>query len=228
MKILSLILARKSSKKIKNKNKILFKKKKLIEHTFILSKRSNFFIDTLLSSDDEQIIKMAKKYKILAPWKRPKNLCKDYTPSFKAVIHACNWYEKKFGKIDGVFILQPTSPFRKLKTIKEMIKLFILNKKKSVVCVSKVLEHPEWMIKIKNKKIKPFLSNRYFTKPSQKLKELYRINGLGFLVTPEVVKKQRSLIPNDTICYINSSRIETIDIDDFDDLKLARKINNNL
>ena len=52
------------------------------------------------------------------------------------------------------------------------------------------------------------------------------INGLGFLVTPEVVK-QRSLIPNDTICYINSSRIETIDIDDFD-LKLARKINNNL
>ena len=53
---------------------------------------------------------------------------------FKAVIHACNWYEKKFGKIDGTIILQPTSPF-KLKTIKEMIKLFILNKKKSVVCV---------------------------------------------------------------------------------------------
>ena len=48
MKILSLILARKSSKRIKNKNKVLFKKKKLIEHTFILSKRSNFFINTLL------------------------------------------------------------------------------------------------------------------------------------------------------------------------------------
>ena len=29
---------------------------------------------------------------------RPKNLCKDYTPSFKAVIHACNWYEKNLAK----------------------------------------------------------------------------------------------------------------------------------
>ena len=136
MKILSLILARKSSKRIKNKNKVLFKKNLLSTH--LSFQRGVIFLLTHFSSDDEQIIKMAKKYKILAPWKRPKNLCKDYTPSFKAVIHACNWYEKKFGKIDGVFILQPTSPFRKLKTIKEMIKLFILNKKICSLCVKSI------------------------------------------------------------------------------------------
>ena len=43
MKILSIIAARKNSKRIKNKNKILLKKKKLIEHTFLVAKKSKSF-----------------------------------------------------------------------------------------------------------------------------------------------------------------------------------------
>lgn len=224
MKILSVILARKGSKRIKGKNKVLINQKKLIEYTFLLSKKTSYFDNVILSSDDDEVIKIAKKYKILAPWKRPKKLSSDSAPSFKAVIHAYNWYKKYYSKVDGIFVLQPTSPFRSKTTIEKMIRLFETNNKKSVVCVSKCLEHPELMITLKNNKLKPYLTKKYFTLPSQKFKVLYRINGLGYLLSPKTLQKERTLIPKNSLCYINNSRIESIDIDDMEDLNLARKI----
>ena len=224
MKILSIILARKNSKRIKNKNKIILKNKKLIEHTFLTATKSKLFSQILLSTDDRQIIHLAKKYNILAPWLRPKNLSNDFTPSYKVIIHAYDWYEKKYGKVDGIFILQPTSPFRKIKTIKEMVKIFIKNKKRAVINVSKCNEHPEWMVKLLNNKMIPYISQKYFKKRSQSLKKLYKINGLGYLISPFILKKEKTLVPSNAIPCINKSKIESIDIDDMQDYILAKSL----
>ena len=224
MKILSVILARKGSKRIKGKNKVLINQKKMIEYTFLLSKKVGCFNNIILSSDDDEVIEIAKKYKILAPWKRPAKLSSDSAPSFKAVIHAYNWYKKYYSEVDGIFVLQPTSPFRSKTTIEKMIRLFKNNNKRSTVCVSKCVEHPELMITLKNNKLRPYLSKKYFTLPSQKFKMLYRINGLGYLLSPRTLQKEKTLIPKNSLYYINNSRVENIDIDDQEDLNLARKI----
>jgi CMP-N-acetylneuraminic acid synthetase len=224
MKILAIIPARKNSKRIKNKNKIFLRKKKLIEHTFLLTKKSKFFHQIFLSTDDIDLIKLSKKYNVLAPWIRPKSLSTDYTPSYKVIIHAYNWYEKNFGKVDGIFILQPTSPFRTKQTIKNMIKIFKRNKKKSVISVSKCNEHPEWMVELKNNKIFPYMSSKYFTKRSQSLKKLYKINGSGYLICPEILKKEKTLIPKNSIPCVNFSKIESMDIDDMEDYIIAKNI----
>tara|TARA_B100000767_G_scaffold275759_1_gene315183 strand:+ start:26948 stop:27622 length:675 start_codon:yes stop_codon:yes gene_type:complete len=223
MKILSIIPARKNSKRIKNKNKILLKKKKLIEHTFLVAKKSKSFDKILLTTDDKDLIRLSKKYNILAPWLRPKSLSGDFVPSYKAVLHAYNWYEKKFGKVDGIFILQPTSPFRKTKTIKDMIKIFKKNHRQSVISVSKCNEHPEWMVKLKNSKILPYMSKTYFIKRSQSLKKLYKINGLGYLINPSTLRKEKTLIPKNSHSYISKSKIESLDIDDTQDYTIAKK-----
>ena len=224
MKILAIIPARKNSKRIKNKNKILLKNKKLIEHTFLVAKKSKLFTQILLTTDDKELIKLSKKYNILAPWVRPKKISGDFSPSYKAVIHAYNWYEKNHEKVDGILILQPTSPFRTIKTLKEMIKIFKTNNKKSVINVSKCNEHPEWMLKLKRGKISPYISQKYFTNRSQSLAKLYKINGLGYLISPSILKKEKTLIPSNSIPCINRSKIESIDIDDMDDYLIAKKI----
>jgi CMP-N-acetylneuraminic acid synthetase len=224
MKILAIIPARKNSKRIKNKNKVLLKNKKLIEHTFLLTKKSKLFTQILLTTDDKELIKLSKKYSILAPWVRPKKISGDFSPSYNAVIHAYDWYEKNYEKVDGVFILQPTSPFRTIKTLKEMIKIFKKSKKKSVINVSKCNEHPEWMLKLKNNTIVPYISKKYFTRRSQSLAKLYRINGLGYLINPLILKKEKTLIPKNSIPCINRSKIESIDIDDTQDYLIAKKI----
>ena len=224
MKILAIIPARKNSKRIKNKNKILLKNKKLIEHTFIVAKKSKLFTEILLTTDDKELIKLSKKYSILAPWVRPKKISGDFSPSYNAVIHAYDWYEKNYEKVDGVFILQPTSPFRTIKTLKEMIKIFKKSKKKSVINVSKCNEHPEWMLRLKNKKILPYISKKNFPTRSQSLTKLYKINGLGYLINPSDLIKEKTLIPKNAIPCINKSKIESIDIDDMQDYLIAKKI----
>tara|TARA_B100000795_G_scaffold191066_1_gene145610 strand:- start:116 stop:790 length:675 start_codon:yes stop_codon:yes gene_type:complete len=224
MKILAIIPARKNSKRIKNKNKILLKNKKMIEHTFLLAKKSKLFTKVLLTTDDKELIKISEKYGILAPWVRPKEISGDFSPSYKAIIHAYDWYETNYEKVDGIFVLQPTSPFRTIKTLKEMIKIFKTNNKKSVINVSKCNEHPEWMLKLKNSKILPYISKKYFTNRSQSLAKLYKINGLGYLINPSILKKEKTLIPKNSIPCINKSKIESIDIDDMQDYLIAKKI----
>ncbi len=224
MKILAIIPARKKSKRIKNKNKILLKKKKLIEHTFLVAKKSKLFTEILLTTDDKDLINLSKKYNILAPWVRPKKISNDFSPSYKAIIHAYDWYKKNYGKVDGIFILQPTSPFRTINTLKEMIKIFKTNNKKSVINVSKCSEHPEWMLKLRNNKILPYKSQKYFTNRSQSLANLYKINGLGYLINPLILKKEKTLIPKNSIPCINKSKIESMDIDDMQDYLIAKKI----
>ena len=57
---------------------------------------------------------------------------------------------------------------------------------------------------------------------SQKLKKLYRVNGLGYLITPKDIISQKTLIPENSIPCISSSLFENIDIDTKDDLIKAR------
>lgn len=223
MKILAIITARKNSKRLRNKNKVLLNKKKLIEYTFIVAKKSREFHQILLTTDDKDLINLAKKYNILAPWVRPKSLSGGSVSSLKTVIHAYKWYEKKFGKVDGIFLLQPTSPFRKVNTIKNMIKIFKKNSKLPVISLSKCSEHPEWMLEIKDDKVVPYLSKKYFSIRSQLLRKLHRLNGLGYLLDPATIKKEKTLVPKKFIPYIISSKIEALDIDDKEDLILAKK-----
>ena len=93
-----------------------------------------------------------------------------------------------------------------------------------MVSVAKCDQHPEWMLEIKNNKILPYMSKKNFTKRSQSLKKLYRLNGVGYLLSPSILKKEKTLVPKNSIPYINFSKIESIDIDDKEDYLIAKKL----
>jgi CMP-N-acetylneuraminic acid synthetase len=83
-KILALILARKGSARLKNKNILKLNSKHLVEWTFEqLSKKSikKLFVNILVSTDSKKILNLSKKYKLLSPWLRPKNLSKKSSSS---------------------------------------------------------------------------------------------------------------------------------------------------
>ena len=69
---------------------------------------------------------------------RPDKLSNDNATSIEAVIHAIEWLYSKNIKPDGIMLLQPTLPFRKIKTIVEAVKLFSDNDFSSVVSFSRV------------------------------------------------------------------------------------------
>jgi CMP-N-acetylneuraminic acid synthetase len=133
--ILALVLARKNSKRLKNKNIRKLGRKLLINITLDnLKKVKHLFSDIVVYSDCNIVEKNAKKKKLIF-FKRPKNLSLDKTSSVETAISAVKKYENKFRTTNYIILFQPTSPFRKNSTIKKIIKLSKKYPKAQIVTV---------------------------------------------------------------------------------------------
>ena len=147
-KYLALILARRGSKRLKNKNILKLGKKRLISITLEnLIKVKYLFNDILVSSDSKIVEKISKQKKVIFI-KRPKYLAYGNVSSEAATIHAIKFYNKKFGAVDYVVLFQVTSPFRKNNTVKKAIKLSKKYSNKQVVGVNKKNLKPNGVIYI--------------------------------------------------------------------------------
>ena len=91
---ISIILARKGSKRIKNKNLVKINGKPLIEYTLNsiipIMPPSNIYIST----NDENVMRITKKYNINFI-KRPEKLCGDKSSSEDGIIHAIDKTKKE-------------------------------------------------------------------------------------------------------------------------------------
>ncbi len=205
MNILAIITARKGSKRLKKKNIKILGKKPLINWTIDFAKNINLFDDILVTTDDVEILNIAKKKNIIAPWIRPKKLSTDKASSYSAVIHALRWYEKNKKKIDCICLLQPTSPFRSKKNLNDAFKIF-KQTKKSVISVMKK--------KVKNPLSKKKYENKQFN--------IFMPSGNFFLISPKELKVFKNFINHNNYLYLISNPKENIDINDLSDWKLAK------
>ena len=102
-KILALVLARKGSSRLKNKNLLILKDKPLIKWTFKKLNKKNIrklFVDILISTDSQKILNLSRKYNFLSPWLRPKIYSTKFSTSEASALHALKWYEKNIQKVD--------------------------------------------------------------------------------------------------------------------------------
>ena len=76
---IAIIPARGGSKRIKKKNVKLFCSKPMISWTIDSLKKSNFFDKIVVTSDDNKILRISKKYGADILIKRDKNLSDDLT-----------------------------------------------------------------------------------------------------------------------------------------------------
>ena len=94
-KILAIVLARKGSVRLKNKNVLMLKGKPLIEWTFKKINKNNIrklFVDILISTDSEKILNLSKRYNFLSPRLRPKTCSTKFSTSESSALHALKWY----------------------------------------------------------------------------------------------------------------------------------------
>ena len=222
--IIGLILARKGSKRLKNKNlRQIYKNKNLINSTILFSKKLKFLKKTILSSDDQRIIRVCKKEGILSPGLRPKSLSGDKTKSEVVAKYAVKWYEKKFGKVDGILLLQPTTPLKNAKMIDDGIKKIVKEKGSSLVSVYEVDDnHPARMYKIKSKKLIP-ISKKNQQKNRQKLEKIYHRDGNLYIFSCKnfINKKIKNYYGNKIVPLVLSKNYK-LNIDTYLDLELAK------
>lgn len=127
MKIHAIITARKGSKRFKKKNIFPFKKQPLFLWSVNAAKNSKLVSKIIVSTDDENIIKICKQKKINFIT-RPKNLSSDKSSSFSVLKDYCKKI-KKMELPDYILLLQPTSPLREKGLIDKSIRLILADSK---------------------------------------------------------------------------------------------------
>mgnify|MGYP000244575504 CR=1 FL=1 len=202
--ILGIITARGGSKGIPRKNLKLLCGKPLIYYTIKIAKESKMLTRVILSSDDNEIIEISRRYGIDVPFIRPKELARDETPHLPVVLHALNFVEKEEGKkYDYIAILQPTNPLRKAGDIDGALIKLIETGADSVITYFKVEDlHPLWMSKIIDDRVYPLLEVKNKITRRQELPPVYMRSGAVYAVSRDTIKNKSSLYGEDQRPYI--------------------------
>ena len=221
---LAVIPARGGSKRLPGKNLRDLNGKPLISWTIEACLKSQYIDQVCVTSDDDDILNIAKSYKVNSI-KRPKELSGDLSTSYEALIHALKFSDQ----FDCIFLAQPTSPLRNEFHIDDAINFFFEKRADSVVGVSKVGHSPLWSNTLKNDlSMCDFIDESIINIGSQNLPNYYRINGAIYLCKIKQMLSEKTLFLKDNIYAYKMERKNSIDIDeeiDFDLCKLyMRKI----
>lgn len=110
MKGLCVIPARGGSKRIPRKNIKIFNGKPMIAWSIECAIKSGMFNDVIVSTDDDEIMKIAKQYGATTPFKRPKALSDDFATTQDVIKHSINEYSRNDAGVEYVCCLYATSP----------------------------------------------------------------------------------------------------------------------
>ncbi len=213
MRILALVAARGGSKRIPEKNIRLLGGLPLISWSIEAVKGLPQICDILVSTDDAAIADIARKAGALVPWLRPADLATDAASLEDVCLHALDWYEDKNGKVDGLLLLQPTSPFRSRTTVQRGITLFQKHERRLVLGVTPAKCHPMWCLTIEGETVRPFMNEEGLHLRSQDLSPVYVMNGAFYLIAPNELRQLRCFYSDDLVPLVIDDPEESMDID---------------
>ena len=222
-KTLCIIPARSGSKTIKNKNIYKLKKKELIYYSIKFANSLSFLSKIIFSSDSKNYLRIAQKYGSKNNNLRPKILSKDTSLTISLVRYLLKEEQKKNLQYDFVLILQPTSPFRKIKDFNKAYDLLVKKKYDSIVTITDVNEHPLRM-KVFNKKnllVNYSKIRKESLTPRQKLSKVYIRAGSMYFINVNSLLKNNSLVGK-KVFGIKVKEKYSLNIDSKKDIILAK------
>lgn len=202
--VLAVIPARGGSVRVPKKNIKLLNGKPLIAYAIEAAKASKSVDRIIVSTDDDEIKKVALNYGAEVPFKRPQDISED-VPTEDVAIHAVNWVRENESYRPGIVVcLEPPVPFRKAEHIDRCVQgiLSSENVDSAITVVDIRGFRPEWMVYLdEDGFIKPYTD--YFTRQgdallkfpaSQELEKLYKTSGVVFSCRLETLMRYQSFV----------------------------------
>ncbi|MFX0087238.1 MAG: cytidylyltransferase domain-containing protein [Candidatus Hodarchaeota archaeon] len=238
MDILAIIPARGGSKGFPKKNIASLAGYPLIYYSIKVAKESKLINRVIVSTDDQKIAEISRKYGAEVPFIRPQIFAQELTPDFPVFSHALMWLiENEDYCPDIVVQLRPTSPLRKASVVDEAIELLIKNTKAH--CVRAVVEPNENPYKMWKINFDGFLTplikteiKEAYNQPRQVLPPTYWQTGYIDVIRTEIILNKGTLTGDLILPYIlENIPFNKIDIDSKESLAIAEKLlteeNNN-
>lgn len=226
MKIVAFIFARGGSKGIPNKNLHLFGGKPLIAWSIEQALAIKEIDRLIVSTDSEDIKKVALEYGAEVPFLRPKELSQDNSPEWLAWQHALKYLIEDLNYNPDIMVSIPTtSPLRSTKDIIRCIDLYHKGGSDIVVTISETDRSPYFnMVHIDDDKairlVNPPLKTIF---NRQNAPEVFNITTVCYVTSPDFILNNNSLFDG-KVRAIKVPFERSIDIDNIFDLKFAESI----
>lgn len=216
---IAIIPARAGSKGLPGKNIKALCGKPLIAWSIEKALQSRYVDEVLVSTDSEDIARLAVEHGAKAPFLRPPELSTDSATTLSAVQHALDYYRASSARaFDIVVLLEPTSPLREDADIDRMLERLAAKwiDFDSIVSMGQVREHPSIMKRVTGGEIEPFCPVLAQTTRRQDNEAAYFPYGVAYIV------KTRSLLEEKTFytkrcTYHIIKRYQAYEIDDLYD-----------
>jgi len=222
---IAIIPARGGSKRIPNKNIIDFCGKPMIEYALEAARNSKLFDKIHVSTDNDEIAKVAERAGHSIDFYRPLNLADDNTPIMPVLKNVIETYELNGCSFDQVCLLMATNPLVSSADLCGAVKLFENN-----ICkypVIGVVAYPvpiEWAFEYeKDGRLTPMQPGKFAVR-SQDLTEKYYDAGCFVIYSSAFVKESMGAGDDSQYLGYKLSKEKGIDIDNLEDLEFAKAI----
>ena len=224
--VLAIIPSRGGSKGLPGKNIKELCGKPLIAWSIEQALKSKYIDNVFVSTDSEEIAKIAKESGTNVPFLRPAELAADDSPTSDAILHVLEQLGLMGESYDYVALLEPTSPLRKPNDIDDAINLIVPNNGADcLVSVGEVhMEHPMIVKKIDDKGfVAQYISNITKIHQRQQANKAYFPYGVIYISKVAEFKKSRTFYTEKTVPYF-IERWQNYEIDDQLDFIIVEQI----
>jgi CMP-N-acetylneuraminic acid synthetase len=222
---LAVIPARKGSKGIPNKNRQVIGGKPMVQFTIEAAAAARSLDRRVVSSDDEEILRLARAAGIDAI-ERPARLATDDASTADVIAHVLDGEQKHKGALPShVVLLQPTSPFRTASDIDAAIAAFEKSGRESLVSACPVSQHPAECVTVeKDGSLKLVSVPRVSSAAGrQSYAPCFFIDGAIYVATVEFFRRTGSLFGPMSHLFV-LPRSHSLDIDEPFELGVARAL----
>jgi len=214
-----IIPARGGSKRIPRKNIKPFLGKPIIAYSIEAALDSNLFDEVMVSTDDEEIAKIAKEYGAKVPFFRSNENSDDFATTFDVIEEVIFAYKEKGMEFDNLCCLYSCAPFVSRKDLQTALNLLVEKKFDTVFPVLSFSFPIQRALRESEGKIN-MIHEEHLTTRSQDLEDRFHDAGQFYWCNTEEVLKTRKLLTHNTGGLI-ISELAAQDIDTETDWRLA-------
>ena len=219
----AIVPARGGSKRIPNKNIKPFLGKPIISYSIRAAKEADVFDHVIVSTDSEEIARVAKEYGAEVPFMRPAGLADDLTPTAPVLAHALNWLAENGMSAKYACCIYATAPFVQAQYIREGYETLV---NKEVASVFSVTTFPFPIFRAlriaEDGHLEMFWPEHELTR-SNDLPEAYHDAGQFYWLDCETFLREQKLYSRDALPII-LPRYLVQDIDTLEDWQTAERM----
>lgn len=216
----AIIPARGGSKRIPRKNIRDFCGKPMIAWSIDAAQESGVFDRIIVSTDDEEIADVARRYGAEVPFMRPEELSNDYAGTIPVIRHATEWLSNNGSPADFVCCIYATAPFIRAEDIIRGVHTLRERKGDYAFTVTKYAYPIQRALKVSPQQHISMFSPDMFHVRSQDLEESWHDAGQFYWGTSSAWMNEKPIFSSDSHS-IELPRERVQDIDTPEDWRVA-------